>query len=340
MKMMTTHIIVTSWMLLLATTSWSQSFPAGTPVVSGANVNSNVTLDLNTGILTYSYIVTNSSSSAGSLDSFLVDITTTPGGVPLDFTGLTSDAIGFEKIITASNVGNLGPSVIPIGFESQPVGWKGAVDSNGNASWFSGLPPAIKIAPSTSLSGFVVTSRGVPGIRKFTVGSYIDPAALFPTTGDESEEELTKITALANAAAQATNFNGMTVGPVSPPSLTNTVQLLDFLISLKHQAASLGWLRGDEFIKDLDEKLDQAKEALAKGHGFQAGKKLEQFIGSLDDQRHKQEERRRHDHREPETFLSGNAYNLLKPNAEFILSKLPKPTDKDDRERHSEDGGK
>ena len=131
------------------------------------------------------------------------------------------------------------------------------------------------------------------------------------------------------------------VGP-STFTFTDAPSAIDRLISLKHQSVSLGWLRGDEFIKKLDKKLDQAKKALSKNKPFQARKKLEQFIKALDEQRKEQMKRqheasekgkeKREEHaREDKRFINDNAFFLLKVNAEFIVSKLPaKPKDKDE----------
>lgn len=124
-----------------------------------------------------------------------------------------------------------------------------------------------------------------------------------------------------------------TIAP-STFTFTDIFSAIDRLIALKHQSASLGWLLGAEFIRDLDEKLDQAKAASALGKNFKARKKLEQFIHELEERR-KEQMARQHEASEkgkdekaeraegPKTFLDDNAYYLLKVNAGFIVSKLP-----------------
>ncbi len=311
MRTLIVNSIRASLLLFLAGAGWSQSLPPGTPVVTGAEVDASVTVDPDAGIFTYSFSVTNSSSSVGSLTNFDVDIATTAGGIPLSSDGLTNSATGYLHLISMNNVAELGASIIPVGFKSQPLGWKGSVDSEGLAGWFPGLSPAVKIAPGHSMGGFVIASRGVPGIRIFAVSSFVDPAVLFPVTGDESDEEMIRINAQAEAAARASGFNGMTIGPVSPPSLTDPVQLLDFLISLKHQAASRDWFFGPGaagIVKSLDAKLDAAKESAGRGDNRAAANQLEAFINGLDAQKGK--------------HLNDNAYFLLKPNAQFIIGKL------------------
>ncbi len=117
--------------------------------------------------------------------------------------------------------------------------------------------------------------------------------------------------AAQRAARAATSATGFTIGPVSPPSLTDPVQLLDFLISLKHQAASLGWIFGpgsSGIVKSLDAKLDAAKASVARGQNKTASNQMNAFINELQAQRGK--------------HFNDNAFFLLKVNAEFIISKL------------------
>ena len=112
---------------------------------------------------------------------------------------------------------------------------------------------------------------------------------------------------------------------------------LDRLIALKHESASLGWLRGEELIENLDRKLDLAKAALSRNQTHQARQHLEQFIQTLEQQRDLQlkrqqeaseqgKEQREARPQEDKRFMDDNAFYLLKANAEFIISRLPQGT--------------
>jgi len=345
MKTSASRLMALILVCIAAKLGWAQSLPPGLPTVNGATADASVTLDANSGVFTYSYVVTNSTASVGALQDFVVDITTTIGGVPLDSSGLINSATGYEQNISQLNARALGAAIIPVGLASQPPEWSVTLDAYGRASWFAASLTPVDISSGQSFGGFVMQSRGIPGIRSFAVSAFCEPGVNSPGIDEvATDTEALQITNQENMAALACLFRGMTIGPVSPPSLTDPSVLIDFLISQKHQSASLGWLRNDDFVKDLDEEIDQAKKAIVKGHGFLARRKVEGFIKKLKDQkkkqlyeRHDRDERdnrrdeKDRDLRKSESFINNNAYFLLKADAEFIISKLPsKPTDRDD----------
>jgi len=209
------------------------------------------------------------------------------------------------------------------------------------ADWLAG-PNDPFIKPGASLRGFKLVVSSLPGIKPFYVQGF--------TTKDKAEGEFSEEEMATLAKVQdyftTNSFSGKTLGPDPVPEVINLVGLIDRLISLKHQSVFLGWLRGDEFIKKLDKKLDQAKKALVENKPFKARKKLEQFIKALEQQRKEQQKRQheasekgreeRAEHsKDDKRFINDNAFFLLKVNAEFIISKLPakeRGEDKDDDE--------
>lgn len=214
------------------------------------------------------------------------------------------------------------------------------------ARWLYDQESAL-IRPGKSLAGYTLTARALPGFRSFFVQSFTDKETPAYEGGDPSAEAF---------LFEAENFfnnstSGVTIGPETVPPDTTTNGLVDRLVSLKHQSIPLGWLRGDEFVRELDKKLEQAKLALAQNKPVKARKRLEQFIKLLEEQRRKQQEDAREherdggerdengDHKDTKPFLNDNAFFLLNVNAEFIVSKLPaKPTDESDDDRDSEGG--
>lgn len=348
MKKTQTNCAIILLLQSFATVGFTQSLPPGLPTVDSARADAVVTFDTKTGVFSYSYRVANSTASAGSLDHFYIDISTT-SNIILTSSGLVNSATGYAATqkISELNARTLAGSIVPVGLASQPAGWIVGLDADMHAFWSSDLN-ASEIAPGQSINGFSMQSPAIPGIRRFDVGAYFEPGLFYPGIDEvATDTEALKITNQENAAALACLFKGMTIGPVSPPSLKDVAELLGFLAGQKEQAAGLGWIRGDEYIKNLDEKLEQAQKALADKHDLEARKKLEQFIQKIEDQRRAQTHRHHgggDDHGQGDdrdgwrrdegdkTFLSGNAYYLLKPNAEYILSKLPKkPGEGDDR---------
>lgn len=331
------------------------TLPSGIPLTT-ATVRAAVTYDSAKDVFRYAYTIINAPQSVGQIDSFYIDIATLPGGITLSSDGLINSATGYSGIGVLSLSSEVENTTIPVGFESQPEGWDSGPSAELTAGWYGPLPPGVPISPGQSLGLFVLTSHGLPGVRRFTVEPSYDPDDFIKGNIDDadSDEEAQQIVDLDNAIQRAIQFQGITIGPIRPPSLTDLTQLINFLISLKHQSVSSGWLSGEEFINQLDKKLEQAKKALAEGKGFKARKKLEQFINELEQQR-KEQEKRQHEASEkgkekreewPEEdkrFLNDNAFFLLKPNAEFIISKLPpKPKDKDEESESGEgdDSGK
>lgn len=210
-------------------------------------------------------------------------------------------------------------------------------------------PPSQALRPGQSLVNLGMISNFLPGPTTFYAQGWVKPptqeeidSKLGLSPADEpSGKQLRSVYPGARSIAD-NSFHGPAISPMQAPAALSNPDLIDRLISLKHQTVSLDWLRGDELVKELDEKLDQAKKALAEGKPFKARKKLEQFIRKLEEQRKEQLERQheasekgreeRAEHSaDDKTFINDNAFFLLKPNAEFIISKLPsKPKDQDE----------
>lgn len=66
------------------------------------------------------------------------------------------------------------------------------------------------------------------------------------------------------------SVQGKTVGPTAPPAIRTMEDLARFLghvRDLKHEAASLGWIRPGGVVQALDQKLDALEAALRRGEG-------------------------------------------------------------------------
>lgn len=324
--------------LLSSALCYSQTIGSAPPAVKGATADATVSFDPATGIFQYTYTVGNSSASTAGITSFEVDITTTSGTLPSS-DGLSSSAVGYLTNTSVVNLAVLRASIIPVGIVNQPPSWDDAISARGTVRWSRRPPPGAKIAPGTTLSPYVLSSHGLPGVRRFAAEAYINLSLYFTGIDDLPENQVDQAMAAQRAARAAASSTGYTIGPVSLPIFSNTGQLIDSLISLKHQSASQGWLVGKDFIKSLDDKLEDAKTALSKNRDKQAREKLRTFIRELEEQRksqrHEREDAERtqdrnHDSRQS---VNSNAFFLLKTNAEFIISKIPEGHDEDDRDR-------
>lgn len=136
----------------------------------------------------------------------------------------------------------------------------------------------------------------------------------------------------------------MAIGP-STFTFTTPSTAVDRLIALKHQSASLGWLGNAKFVLKLDKRLDQAKAALARDKKKLARTRLSQFVHELTKahdkhggdhrDKHEDDDENNKDDDRDKKFVNDEAFQLLKINAEFIISKLPEQPKDNDEEKES-----
>ena len=97
--------------------------------------------------------------------------------------------------------------------------------------------------------------------------------------------------------------------PVNVTTIMPVVNLLDTLVSLKHQAVANGWIDNQGVANSLDSKLDNAKSKLEAGDTTAAKNMLNAFVNEVEAQNGK--------------HLTSEAYALLKYNAEYLIDRLP-----------------
>lgn len=298
----------------LATLAHAQTppLPPGIPLTT-ATVSVMVNYDPGKDIFTYSYSLSNSKQSVGKIDSFYLDISTISGGAALGSSGLINSATGYSGLGTMGTLpGKVANATVTVGFESQPTGWDSGPTAQLTAGWFPG-PHGDYINPGQSLSGFVLTSHGLPGVRHFSAEPAYDPDDFISGGIDDPPANMTaqQVVDLDNAIQRAIKSQGVTIGPVSPPSTTDAGSLVGWLASLKHQAADLGWIFGpgaDGIVQSLDAKLAAASASIASGDSKTAANQLSAFINEVQAQRGK--------------HVNDDACYLLTANAQYILTRL------------------
>jgi hypothetical protein len=93
--------------------------------------------------------------------------------------------------------------------------------------------------------------------------------------------------------------------------------MIDSLIVFKHRAQANGWIGDDNFIKELDNGLENAKKHLARGDSVNCGKELAKFQDKVQkeyDKKAKSKDKR---------FVTEEGYTLLYNNAQYIIDRLP-----------------
>jgi hypothetical protein len=287
-------------MLVLAPAAAAQSLPAL------KNVSFMAAVSRSGDVFTYSYRITNPSTSLGRVWTISVDITQAPNAASASADGLVNGP-GFLTG-TAEAVASLTETIpmIPVGGEC-PSGWLCSIAVNGRAV-FGAAEQAALVQPGGTLSGFVLTSHGLPGIRTVVVEPFFDLAQL-PITPPVDDADLARYDRERAALEASLRFNGSTIGPTAPPAGFKFTDFLQTIIGYKERAIQLGWIKDQGIGISLDAKLNAAQAALTRGDDKTAANVLKALLNEVDAQAGRQ--------------LAPEAVALLKFNTQYLLSKLP-----------------
>jgi hypothetical protein len=168
-----------------------------------------------------------------------------------------------------------------------------------------------EIAPGESLDGFVVTSFGLPGIRRAELQpseAKLDVAGMYPpewlTDAEDSDEDYDRKERLKTSLGYLTN----TLGPTALPAGYTNAVLVTRLQGYVDQAAGLSWITDPVLVQQLTGVLTQTSAALQQNQTAQAKTLLQQFVtvvtsASLAQRRQE-------------------ASDLLSLNAQFIIDRI------------------
>lgn len=295
--------------ILLASSSFAQ-IPSP---LKDIRVTGTVTLDNTTGLYTYSYSIFNPPANDGKVFIFEIDIVK-----PLNSQELSSNGLVIQsgmniqgKILIRSfeeEVARikkiLQKPVIPVGARP-PLGypfpgWDVGIAVMGTVMW--GGSEQSLVLPNQTLGGFVLTSFGLPGIRE----AKLQPDLNVDTLPDEYYENVELTKQLGDSLIYRTK----TIGPIAPPADFKPVDLLNYIIDLKHQSFSLGWIDNAGVENSLDAKLDNAKKKIEEGNITAAKNILDAFLNEVESQNKK--------------HLTSEAYALMKYNVQYLLEQLSK----------------
>lgn len=276
--------------IIYAETYWGGELPN----ISNTQLKAEVTVVGD--IYTYSYTITNGSTNTGHIWSFDMDIKQPQGGIELSGEGLVNGP-GYAKHSSAQVLSeSTTPKMLPVGLWS-PANWNSGLSVLGEAGWGSD-DVQYRILPGQSLSGFQITSRGIPGLRYFI----IEPKLIPPS--EESDITNEQIQEVEDKVA----FKGKILGPTAPPADFKPIDFLNTIITMKHEAFNLGWITNQGVEQSLDAKLENAKNKLEQGNTNAAKNILEAFINEVEAQKDK--------------HLTSEGYGLLKYNVEYLIGRL------------------
>ncbi len=99
---------------------------------------------------------------------------------------------------------------------------------------------------------------------------------------------------------------------------------IDDLIAIKHEAEAKGWIGDEQFVKELDNGLENAKKHLARGDSVNCAKELEKFQEKVKKEYDRTVEDRTKNKPRDRRFVTEEAYTLLSSNAQSIIDRLPR----------------
>lgn len=274
------------------------------PFLEGTEVQPKIELGSN-GLYQYSYALKNGSQSSGDIFSFEIDIKRGPSKVSYDTTGLIfknqSLRQRFERLYST-----LADSIVPVGFLNVPTWWIAGLTVDKTASFGGSI-----INPGETQSGFVLNSKGLPGIRSYVLSPNYDPSEYYPSVGDlDSIEEVKRIDSLINRDRRKLPVRGKTIGPIAPPENLLPDDFADTLSSYLTFSCDTTWISNQGICRSLEAKLENVQRQLDRGNTNAASGSLEAFINEVEAQKDKQ--------------LSSEAYALLYFNGQYLLEKLNK----------------
>lgn len=254
----------------------------------------------------YAYQLNNDSPSGGGrINRFEIDISQSRGALDLDTVGLLFNDDGFTERSFRRNFPRLTGKIVPVSFVGIPAGtWTGSFSNDLTAVFHDGVTNAIN--PGDSLDGFELMSKGLPGIRRCIVSPFLDVIALFP---DPNDTTITYYVPPVDSVRNAVKFHAFTIGPTAPPASFSAATFLDTLISYKHQAFALGWIKEEGIVISLDAKLEAARVQIINDRPS-AKQILQSFVNELEALNTQSNK------------ISSEAYALLKFNAQYLISRL------------------
>jgi hypothetical protein len=112
--------------------------------------------------------------------------------------------------------------------------------------------------------------------------------------------------------------------PPAPPPTTAVSVLLDTLISYKHQVAALGWLGDKNFVRELDNHLDNAKRHLARRDSLNTAQQIRLFQDKINREHERTKQKQEQGVPRDPRFVTIEGWKFLYHYPQYILDRLPK----------------
>ncbi len=286
--------------LLLSISTMISKAQINLPYLNSVELKCTIELDTAIDVFYFKYSIRNDKENKGSIDWFEIDVSQDSLALKLDDKLLTFKNERIETSYRTAYSKMIG-RVVPIGFPLLPKFGEATLSVRGTA-----VLSASVVKPGGEMGGFIISSRGFPALRKFIATPVFDPSDYYPSFDDVANPD--SLVDQIEKDRKAIEYFGFTIGPMASSTRFDITDWIDSLISYKHQAQFLGWIDNEGIANSLDQKLDNARNALMKNDKTSAKNILIAFVNEVEAQKDK--------------HLSSEAYALLKFNAEYLISKL------------------
>ena len=163
------------------------------------------------------------------------------------------------------------------------------------------------VRPGEEFSGIELTSKGLPGIRRFTVIPNLNLREFF-FAGDDSTQRWTPHK-IVDSIRSIINFHGWTIGPSSPPIAYTNKAWCDTLLSFTVRSRSYQWIASDADRDRYLTRFTQTRTRIQANDIRGARDTIAQILTELN--------------QDSSGALTSEAYALLRYNTEYLLSQLP-----------------
>lgn len=244
---------------------------AQSPSLSAARVQASVEIDAR-GVFIYRYALENGAASTAAIWRIAIDISLPAGASKPSAVGVAHGPGYFVAELSVPGRSLATGEAIVVGLSAPQPGWRTTVGADATARWIA-FNDAALISPKQRLAGFSLASHGPPALRRFTVAPHIDPhlAPVEPAQPDALEAERFEQEFAHYVESQS--VTGLTLGPSALKTMTPDA-LLANLASQVAQARTLRWISNDAMARNVSDKLQAARKAIAQRQVDASGKIL------------------------------------------------------------------
>jgi hypothetical protein len=226
-------------------------------------------------VFIYRYALENGAASTAAIWRMTIDISLPAGASRPSASGVAHGPGYFVAELSAPGRTVTTAEAIAVGLSAPQPGWRTTVGTDATARWIA-VNDAARISPKQGLAGFSLASHGPPSLRRFTVVPYIDPqlAPVEPPQPDALEAE--RFEQEFDQYVESQSVTGVTLAPSALKAMTPDAWLAH-LASQVAQARTLRWISNEAMTRDVTDKLQAARTAIARSQ-MEASRKI---LGAL-----------------------------------------------------------